>query len=345
MIPIKNVYYMLCYAFQTLNQQGYKSLAVENFDNMVDLCSAILARGIAVQIKRGLGQTYLERSEYLPSPRGRIDLSSSIKVNGLIKRQLICSYDILSVNSYLNRIIKSTVELLICGDLSNKRKKELRKLLVFFSEVESIDIREITWNIPYNRNNQSYRLLISICHLVIKGLIQTNTNGRIKLMDFIDEQRMCRLYEKFILEYYRKTFPQITVRAAQIPWGIDDGVTNMLPVMQSDIMLEYNDKILIIDAKYYSHMTQSYYDTHTLHSNNLYQIFTYVKNKSIDLNSSANDVSGMLLYAQTDEKIQPNNTYMMSGNKISVRTLNLNCDFAEIVAQLDWIIEENFGNT
>ena len=91
-------------------------------------------------------------------------------------------------------------------------------------------------------------------------------------MDFIDEQRMCRLYEKFILEYYRKTFPQITVRAAQIPWGIDNGVTNMLPVMQSDIMLEYNDKILIIDAKYYSHMTQSYYDTHTLHSNNLYQI-------------------------------------------------------------------------
>lgn len=92
-------------------------------------------------------------------------------------------------------------------------------------------------------------------------------------------------------------------------------------------------------------MTQSYYDTHTLHSNNLYQIFTYVKNKSIDLNSGANDVSGMLLYAQTDEKIQPNNTYMMSGNKISVRTLNLNCDFAEIVAQLDWIIEEHFGNT
>ena len=69
------------------------------------------------------------------------------------------------------------------------------------------------------------------------------------------------------------------------------------------------------------------------------------KIKSIDLNSGANDVSGMLLYAQTDEKIQPNNTYMMSGNKISVRTLNLNCDFAEIVAQLDWIIEEHFGNT
>jgi hypothetical protein len=37
---------------------------------------------------------------------------------------------------------------------------------------------------------------------------------------------------------------------------------------------------LIIDAKFYSHTTQMQYNIHTLHSNNLYQIFTYVKNKT-----------------------------------------------------------------
>ena len=42
-----------------------------------------------------------------------------------------------------------------------------------------------------------------------KGLLQTNTDGTTRLMDFLDEQRMCRLYEKFILEYYRKEFPKI----------------------------------------------------------------------------------------------------------------------------------------
>lgn len=50
----------------------------------------------------------------------------------------------------------------------------------------------------------------------------------------------------------------------------------------------------------------------------------------------------MLLYAQTDDEIQPNNTYMMSGNKISVRTLDLNCEFAEIAAQLNKIVDEHF---
>ena len=47
----------------------------------------------------------------------------------------------------------------------------------------------------------------------------------------------------------------------------------------------------------------------------------------------------MLLYARTDEEIQPDNTYMMSGNRISVKTLDLNCDFSEITRQLNAIAD------
>ncbi len=45
------------------------------------------------------------------------------------------------------------------------------------------------------------------------------------------------------------------------------------------IMLSHSNKFLIIDAKYYSHTTQTQYDVHTLHSSNLYQIFTYEKTR------------------------------------------------------------------
>jgi 5-methylcytosine-specific restriction enzyme subunit McrC len=243
----------------------------------------------------------------------------------------------------MNRIIKTTMELLLHADISKARKKELRKLLVYFGNVELLDIHAINWKIQYNRNNQTYRMLISICYLVIKGLLQTNTNGTTQLMDFLDEQRMCRLYEKFILEYYRKEFPKLSANASQIPWALDDGFCDMLPVMQTDIMLIHGNKVLIIDAKYYSHTTQSQYDIHTLHSANLYQIFTYVKNKQANLAAASDEVSGMLLYAQTDEGVQLNNRYWMSKNKISVWTLNLDQNFSEISAQLDAIIYKHFG--
>ena len=118
----------------------------------------------------------------------------------------------------------------------------------------------------------------------------------------------------------------------------------MLPVMQTDITLSKDEKTLIIDAKYYSNTMQTQYDVQKLHSGNLYQIFTYVKNKESQLSSQPHEVSGMLLYARTDEAILPNNTYRMSGNRISVQTLDLDCNFEQIAAQLDAIASEYFGD-
>lgn len=105
--------------------------------------------------------------------------------------------------------------------------------------------------------------------------------------------------------------------------------------MKSDIVLEKGDNILIIDAKYYAHTTQQQFNKATVHSVNLYQIFTYVKNKQEELENKQVTVSEMLLYAKTDEQIVPDNTYQMSGNQISVKTLDLNCGFDKIWEQLE----------
>ena len=330
---------MLSYAFQVLNEQGYKMIQTEEFENVAELCSAILIKGVSSQIKRGLGKEYILQSELLSTVRGKIDISASVKEQTVIKKQLVCRYDEFSVNSYMNRIIRTTMELLLRSNISKSRKKELRKLLMFFGEVKSLEINSIDWRIQYNRNNQTYQMLISICYLIIKGLLQTTSDGTTKLMDFLDEQRMCKLYEKFILEYYKKEFPQLKVTASQIPWDLDDGANDMLPIMQSDIILSNKEETLIIDAKYYARTTQSQYNIHTLHSNNLYQIYTYVKN--YDKEGSGN-VSGMLLYAKTDEVVLPHNCYKMGGNKISVDTLNLDCEFDEIRKQLNDIVKQHF---
>ena len=334
MIRIQNIYYMLSYAFQVLNEQGYKQVATEEFDNVAELCAAILIKGVSLQIKRGLGKEYVVQSEPLSSLRGKIDISASIKQQSTLKKQLICNYDEFSINSYMNRILRTTMDILLRCDLSKGRKKQIRKLLIYFSDVEPLSREKINWRLQFNKNNQTYQMLIFVCYMILKGLLQTTSDGSTKLMEFLDEQRMCRLYEKFILEYYRKEHPEIRVSASQIPWDTDDDYREMLPVMQSDIMLKKGEKTLIIDAKYYSHTTQKQYDVNSLHSGNLYQIFTYVKNLDTD---RTGNVSGMLLYARTDEAVLPNNEYKMGGNAISVKTLDLDCDFSEIKKQLDYI--------
>ena len=336
---------MLSYAFQTLNQGEYENIATEEFENIHNLFAAILAKGIGRQLKQGLYREYLNRKEALPVVRGKIDMPGTIQNRLARERKVTCEYDELSENNLFNQILKTTVLLLIRhARVDAEYKNELKKEMLFFSNVDTLNPASIRWSsIRFQRNNNTYRMLISLCRLVLEGLLLTTESGEYKLASFLDEQRMNRLFERFIFEYYAKEYSRVHVAAPQISWALDDGFGTLLPVMQSDIMLSKGDKVLIIDAKYYTHTTQTQYNVHTLHSANLYQIFTYVKNEAAKPGNQQKTVSGMLLYAATDEAIQPDHSYQMSGNRISVKTLDLNCPFDEIAAQLNAIAEDHFS--
>lgn len=344
-IVIKNIYYMLSYAFHTLKQSTYDDVAVEEFDEMYNLFAAILSKGIGLQLKQGLYREYINRQEELSVLRGKINMPGTIRNRLAHERVLTCDFDELSENNELNQILKTTVMILLRNSkVKSKYKDDLKKKMLFFSEVNTLDPSSIKWtSIRFQRNNQTYRMLVSICQLFIEGMLITTDKGGYRLASFIDEQRMCRLYEKFILEYYSQHFPSLSVNASQIPWSLDDGIGTMLPVMQSDIHLQKGNTVLIIDAKYYARTTQEQYDKHTIHSNNLYQIFTYVKNRHYEFGDKENEVSGMLLYAKTEEEIQPDNVYQMHGSKVSVKTLDLNLQFQEIAEQLNNIVKNHFG--
>ena len=332
---------MLAYAFSVLNKSEYRALATEDFDNAAELCAAILERSVSLQLKRGLGQEYVNRTEARSSLRGKIEVTESVKSQAFLRRQLVCSYDEFSVDTTMNRVIKATVALLVRSDITRARKKSLKKLMVFFADVRDIDLHTVDWNMRYDRNNRTYRMLMAVCWLVVKGLLQTQSDGSVRMMDFFDEQRMSRLYEKFILEYYRREHPQLRASASFIEWALDDEASEGLPAMRSDITLSACGRVLIIDAKYYTSTMQTYYEKKTVKSGNLYQIFAYVKNKQAALERAGDgtEVSGMLLYAATDEEVQPDATYRMSGNRISATTLDLDRPFEEIRAQLDGIAD------
>ncbi len=73
----------------------------------------------------------------------------------------------------------------------------------------------------------------------------------------------------------------------------------------------------------------------------IYQILTYVKTKENELNDMPHEkVSGVLLYARTENEGAFNNEYQMMGNCICVRTLDLRGDFWSIKRQLDEIAEK-----
>ena len=338
-ILIKNIYYMLSYAFSILRQSGFEKVGREEFDHIHDLFAAILAIGLGQQLKRGLHRKYVAHKDDLSTLRGKIDLAGTLRNRIGCVRRIACEFDELSENNIFNRILKTTALLLLKSrDVKPEYKSALKREMLFFSGVDDLDPAAIRWSrIRFQRNNQTYRILIGLCRFVLEGMLLSQDDGDQKLASFVDEQRLCRLYEKFILEYYRRHHPGLGAEASQIPWALDDDCRTMLPEMQSDITLSRGKKTLIIDAKFYGKNTQCQFDKRTIRSNNLYQIFTYVKNKSRQHGFTDHEVSGLLLYARTADEIQPDADYSMSGNNISVRTLDLNRPFEEIAEQLDGI--------
>ena len=341
-ILIKNIYYMLTYAFQVLRQTNYEDIELEEFDNIHDMFAAVLGKGVARQLKQGLYREYMTCDEDLSVKRGKIVIPGTIHNRLQKKQKLNCEFDELSENNIYNKILKTTALALIRQPkVKSERKEILKKSLLFFDSVDCIDPFEIRWDrIRFQKNNQQYRMLLNICNLVLEGLLLSTDKGNTRMASFLDEQRMCHLYEKFILEYYRFHHPELSPNPDQIDWDVEEGCLDFLPSMQTDITLKTTEKTLIIDAKYYGSVLQSQYDVQSIHSGNLYQIYAYVNNLKAQ---KYGEIAGMLLYAKTDEQVHPNNSYVISGNKITVTTLDLNVPFAAIADQLEKIAEEYFG--
>lgn len=331
------IYYMLSYAFQTLRETGFDNVASEDFDNMQDLFAAILARGVGMQVKRGLHRDYIQKEESLAGLRGQIRVAETIKQQTQSQGRLVCSYDEFSPDSPHNQVLKSVMLLLLRhGNVKPENKKALRKLLLYFADVTEVAPEAIRWDaLKYHRNNASYRMLLGICRLTVKGLLLTTETGMHRLAAWLQDEEMHRLYEKFVLSYYLRHHPDFLPRAAFIDWDIaDDEKSAYLPVMKSDITLQSGDRRLIIDTKYYGRTMQfnSLYDSRTYISGNLYQIYTYVKNSD---KGATGNVAGVLLYAKTDETITPDEDMLIGGNRISLKTLDLNQDWSTITTQLE----------
>ena len=335
MIKIKNIYWMLSYAFHNLNTKTFKKLETEEFENIYELFAEILIKGVNKQLKRNINREYKLKIEELSNLKGKILISDSIKSNTMIRHKMACEYDEFSVNSYMNQIVKITfIQLLKSEKLDKTYIIRIKRILACLNEVEVINYLLIDWkNIRYDRNNVTYKMIINVCYLVLNGLILTQEDGKKEFMTFVDDQKMAKLFENFVKEYYRKHFPELEAVSAHIDWNTNDDFI-LLPDMKTDVTLKYKDRVLIIDTKYYSKSLQKnkLFDTQRIRNNNMYQIFTYVKNFDKD---KTGKVEGMILYAKTNETIAPNQVNNIGGNKFTITTLDLNDDFENIMNKLD----------
>ena len=334
-IPIENLYYLLCYAYDKLPDQQITSVDAEHCPDSHNLLALALARSIKQLNQRGLERQYLERIEETPRLQGRVLLHESRR--RLIDRQgrMVCSFDELSVDCLSNRILKAGCSILLHSKSLNSRvRQEVRTAHKIFHEVKSIRISEsMCARIRIHRNNRRYRLPIAISRLLLRSLNPNEKKGGKEFFDpFMEEKTMATLFESFIRNFASIHLPWCKVGAREISWeGKFEGeAKSYIPKMRTDITLESESFKRIIECKFYKETLVSRYEKLKIRSGHLYQLTSYLKN--ISETDGWGKVSGQLLYPAVQQNLDLN--FELNGFAIKATSVDLNKPWQKIEEEL-----------
>ena len=341
-IPVKNIYYLLCYAWDRLEEGAAVDISAVDGYNLSDLFARVLLSGTKHLLRRGLDQGYLPEEAELAGIRGRISIEVTARRMLATHGRAHCQFDDLRMDTLPNRILKSTVVYLMrLPDVSGQLRSDLALLTKELGGISEIRLSKPTFRrVQLHGNNRFYRFLLGICELIFESTGVDETMGTRHFCDFFrDERRMARLFEDFVFNFYRKERPDLDVRREHIAWAAssaDDPELKYLPTMRTDISIRAGSRTLIIDTKYYKEVFQSYFDKQTVHSGNLYQLFSYLKNLEA-ANATAAGAAGMLLYPVVDAPVKLR--YTIHSHNVCVCTVDLAQEWIGIRSQLLDLVE------
>ncbi|MEP4545219.1 MAG: 5-methylcytosine-specific restriction endonuclease system specificity protein McrC [Saccharospirillum sp.] len=336
-IPIQNLYYLLVYAWDKLDEAAVVDVSGLDVTRQVDLFGSVLIQGIRHLSRRGLEQGYHSRRETIPGVRGRINMavtaSRALPPQGFVH----CEFDELTFNTLSNQILRSTIYHLSCVyEVDPSLRHQLSRLYQQMDGIDCPPIRKSLFRqVQHHGNARFYRFLLSVCELVVDSLLVDEQSGRYRFRDFVrDDKRMASVFEAFLYNFYRIECRGVAVKKDRIKWMQDEPTkesSEYLPTMETDISLRNGTKTLIIDAKYYTKTLTTNYERERVHSSHLYQLFAYLKNLEQRQGPDAT-AEGMLLYPAINKRLRLD--YKIHGHRMKVCTVDLSAHWTTIKEEL-----------
>ena len=142
-----------------------------------------------------------------------------------------------------------------------------------------------------------------MCWLILEQLLVDEQSGE-ATFTAVSEERMERLYEDFIIEFYRREQNRYRVnnRGRTIAWASEGNnstsTARSFRAWKRTSFSKHRSRRIIMDAKYYREALGGRYGG-KLHSNNLFQLLAYLRNREATVTQGARH-EGILLYPTVD---------------------------------------------
>ncbi|SKA04862.1 5-methylcytosine-specific restriction enzyme subunit McrC [Cetobacterium ceti] len=340
-IKIKNIYYMLMY-YENISslKRVFKKIDTINFEtDLFNFLAEILINEVKYIIKKGVNKAYIKEYDSIKGIKGKVDINTSLKQQTFINGKAFCYFDSYIENTIENIILKKTLKKIYSIKKINLiLKNKVKYLLFYFQNVSEDKIINKNLNkLKLNREILYYEVALNTCKLLNENILINENNGEIYFYDFSkDEYKMNLIFEGFIRNFYKihlNEFSGKIVKRIDIKWNNLKGYDlNFLPKMQTDITIYLQNKIIIIDAKYYRETLNK---NNKIHSSHLYQLTSYLDKYSPKLLP----LQGILIYPEVKESLNLSYQYNLK-NSLKIKTIDLNEEWLNIHKALIEIIKE-----
>lgn len=342
-IPIANIYYLLCYAWDVLDEKE-NLLDVSALDStaLLDLFARVLVNGSRRLLRRGLDRGYLMREDDLPGVRGKLLVTQTLRRNLLCHGRTACAWEDLEYDTLPNRILKTTLQRLrTAEELNAGTRADVHDLTRWFSPVQELDLHASHFRrVQLHRNHRIYSFLLHICEFIHQHWLPEENGMDRRFRDFV-RKGLSGLFEKFVFNFYDHELPAgWTVDAPIIDWQAEaknPEAEKLLPRMETDVCIRGPGCAVILDTKFYAEALKTgAYGHSKLSSPNLYQIFTYLRQKSCQ--PGWENVEGILLYPRTKHVFTVD--FTTDGHRIRALTLDLTKPWQAIHSALMDVISQ-----
>jgi 5-methylcytosine-specific restriction enzyme subunit McrC len=342
-IPIQNIYFLLCYSWDKLEEKEVVSINTSGINELVDLFAKVLINGMSFLLKRGLDRDYKLNEDLVSGVKGKMNVSNTLKKNALLYKKTSCEFDEFDYDILHNQILRTTLEKLLKTDrLDENLKHDVWSLLKRLPYIQNVMITpSIFKQVRLHRNNRFYDFLLNVCYIINENLHINEETGNFKFREFIrDENKMPYVFENFVRNFYKLEQSEFDVYRENIKWQLTPEIetdARFLPKMETDVTLRSIDRKIIIDTKFYKEALKTHFSAEKLISQNLYQLFAYIENQKDPEDPVSEKCEGMLLYPTVSQSLSK--TYYKNHNRISVQSVNLNQDWKKIRDDLFDLIE------
>lgn len=337
-IPILNIYYLLSYAWDLLEEADELAVKTENLPHVTDLLARLLIVGTQRLLRRGIDRGYLPQTDVLSTLRGRVDFGASVRRLLLEQCKAQCDFEEFLPDLLHNRILKATIQALAGAEgLASRQRQDLHVLLRRMDGISPLRLRKAHFTeVRLHRNNAQYRLPMHVCELIHDNLLVNEQEGQRNFRNFLrDKRQMATLFERFVANFYQKETAWNVTSQEKIHW--DTSTPNvLLPQMNADAVLRRSGRTVVVECKFYQETLQSgRWEKPTLRSHHLYQLMTYMQN----LRRTSKDDSqleGIIIYPTVNALLCED--LYLAGNQIRVCTVDLSKDWEKVSKQMKEIV-------